>query len=201
MTRNQAGVPGLSGWARVIATSLGAAAAGLMNLVFRRGDRAQVELRPGDPAPDFELPGSDGRTYRLSEFRGREAVVVAWFPKAFTAGCLAECASLHASRDALGMFGARYFAVSTDAPLVNRQFAQSLGIEYPILSDPEGAVARAYGVLGASGFPARWTFYVARDGRIAAIDKRVRPSTHGRDVAAMLRALNVPERIDAGQQR
>jgi hypothetical protein len=40
----------------------------------------------GDPAPDFELPGSDGRTHRLGDFRGKKAVVLAWFPKAFTGG-------------------------------------------------------------------------------------------------------------------
>ena len=45
-----------------------------------------VELKPGDVASDFSLPGSDGRTYRLRDFRDRRAVVVAWFPKAFTGG-------------------------------------------------------------------------------------------------------------------
>lgn len=44
------------------------------------------DLGPGDPAPRFTLPGSDGRTYDLSEFKGRQAVVLAWFPKAFTGG-------------------------------------------------------------------------------------------------------------------
>lgn len=45
-----------------------------------------VELKPGDIAPDFTLPASDGRTYRLSDYRNRSAVVIAWFPKAFTRG-------------------------------------------------------------------------------------------------------------------
>ncbi len=43
-------------------------------------------LKVGDTAPDFELPGSDGKTYKLSDFKGKKAVVVAWFPKAFTGG-------------------------------------------------------------------------------------------------------------------
>ena len=45
-----------------------------------------TRLEPGDTAPEFSLPGSDGKTYRLSDFRGRNAVVIAWFPKAFTGG-------------------------------------------------------------------------------------------------------------------
>ena len=47
---------------------------------------ARGELKPGDPAPDFELKGSDGVTYKLSDLKGKKAVVLAWFPKAFTGG-------------------------------------------------------------------------------------------------------------------
>ena len=45
-----------------------------------------AELKPGDPAPDFSLEGSDGRTHRLADYKGRQAIVLAWFPKAFTSG-------------------------------------------------------------------------------------------------------------------
>lgn len=47
---------------------------------------AAIALEVGDVAPDFELPGSDGETYRLEDYRGKSAVVIAWFPKAFTGG-------------------------------------------------------------------------------------------------------------------
>jgi len=58
---------------------------GVVNVMTRR-EEAPVELKPGDIAPDFTLPGSDGRSYRLGDFKGRRAVVIAWFPKAFTGG-------------------------------------------------------------------------------------------------------------------
>ncbi len=47
---------------------------------------AKTDLKPGDPAPAFALVGSDGKTYRLADYTGKEAVVLAWFPKAFTSG-------------------------------------------------------------------------------------------------------------------
>jgi len=67
-----------------MATTVVAVAVGVFNLATKRHD-VPVQLKPGDPAPDFELPGSDGRTYRLKELAGRP-VVIAWFPKAFTGG-------------------------------------------------------------------------------------------------------------------
>ena len=84
-----------------------------------------------------------------------------------------------------------YFAASVDTPEANARFARSLGIDYPILSDPGKAVARAYGVLGPSGHASRWTFYIGADGRILDIDRKVRASSHGRDVAARLTALDI----------
>jgi peroxiredoxin Q/BCP len=57
----------------------------VVNVMARR-EQPSVELQPGDTAPDFTLEGSDGRSYRLSDFKGRRAVVIAWFPKAFTGG-------------------------------------------------------------------------------------------------------------------
>ena len=82
-----------------------------------------------------------------------------------------------------------YFAASVDSPDANRKFAESLGVRYPILSDPTKEVARAYGVLARSGYASRWTFYIGADGRILEIDKKVSPSSHGADVARRVREL------------
>lgn len=177
---------------RIAATTIAATATALFNCAVGRGDSHPVQLKAGDPAPDFALPGSDGHRYRLSDLRGRDAAVIAWFPKAFTPGCTKECESLGSNGAELGQFRVRYFGANVDTPETNRSFATSLGIDYPILSDPDRNVARAYGVIGASGFPSRWTFYIGTDGRILEIDKHVQVSTHGKDVAARLTELGVP---------
>jgi peroxiredoxin Q/BCP len=83
----------------------------------------------------------------------------------------------------------RYFGASVDSVETNTRFAASIGIDYPILSDPTKIVARAYGVLGASGFASRWTFYIGSDGRILDIDKKVSAASHGRDIAARVKTL------------
>ena len=69
---------------RRIAVTVAATAVGVVNVATRRHE-SLVDLKPGDPAPDFSLAGSDGRTYRLKDLVGRP-VVLAWFPKAFTGG-------------------------------------------------------------------------------------------------------------------
>jgi peroxiredoxin Q/BCP len=83
------------------------------------------------------------------------------------------------------------FAASVDAPETNAQFAESLGIAYPILSDASRDVARAYGVLSRSGYAQRATFYIGTDGRILAIDRAVNASSHGGDIVAKLAELKV----------
>ena len=64
----------------------------------------KAELNVGDKAPDFSLQGSDGRLYSLADYRGKQAVVVAWFPRAFTSGCTVECRSLAKNGDRIRSF-------------------------------------------------------------------------------------------------
>lgn len=88
-----------------------------------------------------------------------------------------------------------YFTASTDTPEVNKKFAKSLELDYPILSDPEAKAAKAYGVVtDARKFPYRWTFFIGADGKILHVDKKVSPKTHAADTAAKLAELKVPKR-------
>jgi len=81
--------------------------------------------------------------------------------------------------------------VSVDDAKTNKEFAEHVGADYPILADPTKETAKAYGVLGMIGMASRWTFYIAADGTILHIDKSVKTSTAGQDVAAKLAELGV----------
>ncbi len=148
-------------------------------------------LEPGDQAPNFSLPASDGKTYELADFRGKQAVVLAWFPKAYTYGCTIECKSLAENGDNIRQFDVMYFMASVDPLIDNEGFAEETGADFPLLSDEEKSVAQAYGVLSPSGVARRHTFYIGKDGRILKIDTDVQPETSAEDMIRNLETLGV----------
>ncbi len=159
---------------------------------------ALAEVKVGDAAPAFELQGSDGKLYSLASYKDKQAVVVAWFPRAFTGGCTAECKSMKEHGELLRKFDVAYFTASTDAvdgAKGNKAFAESLDLDYPILSDPTGATAKAYGILKPDGKAAnRVTFIIGKDGKIAHVDSAVKTGNHGADIASKLKELGVAEK-------
>ena len=149
------------------------------------------EPKVGDPAPDFTLQGSDGRTYTLADYKGKQAVVIAWFPRAFTSGCTIECKSLAQNGDKIRKYDVAYFMASVDPLEENIGFAESTGADFPLLSDPSKAVAEAYGVLQGGAFARRETFYIGVDGTILKIDRQVQPGTSAQDMVANLGGLGI----------
>lgn len=153
---------------------------------------APAALKVGDKAPNFKLQASDGKTYNLSDFEGKRAVALAWFPAAFTSGCTIECKSLADHGDMIKKYDVAYFMISVDAVAKNTDFAAAQHADFPLLSDPTKETANAYGVLNpARGLANRWTFYIGKDGKILAIDKAVKPPTSAEDLAAKLGELGV----------
>ena len=152
-------------------------------------------LEVGDSAPDFSLPGTDGKQYRLSDYRGKQAVILAWFPKAYTRGCTIECKSLAENGHLLKKFAASYFMVSVDPIEDNTGFAIEQKADFPLLSDSSKKVARAYGVLNKKGYAARHTFYIDKNGKILTIDRQVRPASSAEDMAATLESLNIETQL------
>lgn len=153
-----------------------------------------VDLKVGEMAPAFSLVGTDGKTHTLAAYKGK-TVVVAWYPKAFTGGCTAECKAFTSSGETIKQFDVAYFMASVDDAETNKKFAEQEQANFPMLSDPERKVSDAYGVTDAvAKFARRWTFYIGGDGRILYIDKAVKTATAGADLADRLSALGVKKK-------
>ncbi len=149
------------------------------------------ELKVGDKAPDFSLKGTDGKTYSLADFKGKKGVVIAWFPKADTSGCTAECKSFTANGEALRATSVAYFTASVDKPEDNLKFVEKHSFNFPILSDPDKTTAKAYGVLNARGMANRWTFYIDKEGVIKEIDKKIATGKAGEDAVVKIKSLGI----------
>jgi mycoredoxin-dependent peroxiredoxin len=143
----------------------------------------RVTLEVGDRAPHFTLRDQHGQAVSLSDFAGRKAVLLVFYPYAFSGVCTGE---LTGFRDRLGDFDTEDTAVlgiSCDPMYSQRAFADRDAIFFPLLADfwPHGDVARSYGVLDeASGLALRGTFIVDKSGRV--VHKVVNAIPDARDV-------------------
>ncbi|MCA0900425.1 MULTISPECIES: peroxiredoxin [Microbulbifer] len=154
-----------------------------------------MALEVGSPAPEFSLKASDGKTYTLSDFKGKQAVVIAWYPKAFTKGCTIECKSLAENGDLIRAYDVTYFMASTDDLEDNTKFAEEMKADFPLLSDPTGEVAEAYDVkMPVLNMAKRVTFYIGKDGNILKIDRDIQPATSAQDMAQTLGELGVDKK-------
>lgn len=129
-----------------------------------------MSIEIGDEAPDFELPDQDRNPVRLSSYRGRKAVVLVFYPLAFTGTCQGE---LCAIRDEIADFdndNVQTLAVSVDSTAVHAKWAAEQGYSFPLLADfwPHGAAAKAYGVFNEDfGLAVRGTFIIDKKGKVA----------------------------------
>jgi len=153
-----------------------------------------TELKVGDYAPNFSLEGSDGKQYTLASFKDRQAVVLAWYPMAYTRGCTIECKSISEKGHLIREYDTVYFMASVDPIDKNREFAKQEKVNFPLLSDPDKSVAKAYDVLSLFGVARRVTFFIGKNGKILHIDEDVKPKTAAQDIAATLKRLGVAKR-------
>ena len=150
-----------------------------------------TDLNIGELAPNFKLQATNGDYYQLSDYKGKQAVVIAWYPMANTRGCTIECKSLVEKGHLIREYNASYFMVSVDPLDDNRDFAKKTGADFPMLSDPSKETAKAYDVLNFMRVASRVTFYVSKEGRILKIDDDINPKTAAEDIAKHLKELNV----------
>ena len=126
-------------------------------------------LKIGTPAPDFVLPNQHRDDVRLSDFRGRKHVVLAFHPLAFTPVCTTQMQTYQREWPRLQALDAHVLAISNDAGPSKKAWGDSIGgVSYDLLSDhhPHGQVAAAYGVLRPDGLAERAVFVVDKAGII-----------------------------------
>ena len=145
----------------------------LFSLLLAAAPTDGVRPAVGDPAPAFSLPATDGTTVSLADFKGKKTVVLAFFPKAFTGGCTRE---MTAFRDTHGEFSgaeAQVLGVSMDDLETQKRFQESLTTPFPLLADPKGEAAAAYGVKterpNGTVVASRVTFVIGKEGTVLKV--------------------------------
>jgi thioredoxin-dependent peroxiredoxin len=122
-----------------------------------------VSLGVGDTAPDFTLPGTGGREYSLSEFRGHPVVLV-FYPGDDTPVCTKQLNTYNDDLEQFSEMNAQVLGISAQDVSSHESFAGKHGFEFPLLADTDKTVAAQYGTLGPIGFPRRSVFIVDGDG-------------------------------------
>jgi peroxiredoxin Q/BCP len=152
-------------------------------------------LKAGDPAPEFEGITTDGSRVCLQGYRGRKLVMY-FYPKDDTPGCTRQACSLRDHHAAIVAKGAAVLGVSTQDEASHQAFTRKFDLNFPLLADSDGAVGRAYGVLGgpgliskiksAAGFADRVTFIIDEKGRIVEVIDKPDVGNHAQEVLARL---------------
>jgi peroxiredoxin (alkyl hydroperoxide reductase subunit C) len=128
-------------------------------------------LTVGDEAPDFTLSSASGERVTLSGYRGKQNVVLAFFPYAFSGTCSSQMPSYQAELERFRSHDTEVIGISMDGKPSLAAWAEQYGITYPLLADfyPQGTVVDLYGVRHAAGMPERALFVIDKSGKIAWI--------------------------------
>jgi peroxiredoxin Q/BCP len=155
-------------------------------------------IEQGDDAPDFELRDQDGRAVKLSDLRGTP-VVVFFYPKAETPGCITQACGVRDHRADYETAGAVVLGISPDPPAKLHRFHEKHALGFPLLADEDHAVADAWGVwvkkslYGRSYFGnERTTFVIDPEGRVADVLRKVKPAEHDALVLTSLQRARPP---------
>ncbi len=169
-----------------------------------------VTLNVGDRAPAFEAVDADGKPWKSADRLGKKTLVVYFYPAAMTGGCTAQACAFRDDQTTLTRLGAEVVGISGDTPEGLAFFRKAHDLNFTLLSDHDGAVARRFGVpLRAGGSikkeldgkeftlergvsAARWTFVIDRDGRIVHKNNKVAAAKDSREVIGVLEKLNAP---------
>jgi thioredoxin-dependent peroxiredoxin len=143
-------------------------------------------IEEGAPAPDFELQSDEGKSVKLSDFRGRP-VVLYFYPKDDTPGCARQACGIRDAYREFEQAGAIVLGVSADSQASHERFRSKYSLPFTLLADPEHELAEPYGVgqEGKNSYE-RSTFVIDAEGDVARIMRRVDPDRHADEVLAAL---------------
>ena len=151
-----------------------------------------VVLETGSTVPDFDLPGSsqsepDRNRWSSGDLRGRWLAVY-FYPRDFTGGCTIEARGFESLHAEFLQAGAEVIGISADSVDEHESFCESEGLSFPLLSDPDGTVSKAYGSWMAP-YSLRHSFLIDPDGVLRERWVAVRPNGHAREVLDSLTTL------------
>lgn len=154
-----------------------------------------MKLKVGDAAPDFRGKTTDGSEIKLADFRGKKLVMY-FYPMDDTPGCTKQACSLRDHNVEIKAKGAAILGVSTQDEASHQRFTAKYNLNFPLLADKGGEVAKAYGAMGGGGLMSvakslagiadRVTFIVDEKGRIAHIIDDVHTANHAEEVLGLL---------------
>jgi thioredoxin-dependent peroxiredoxin len=188
-------------------TAMGLAWAVAAAVGASRAEAQQAMLEVGDRAPIFEGRTDEGETWRSREHVGRSILVVYFFPAAMTSGCTTQACMFRDNRTVLHDLGAEVIGVSGDRVEALKTFRGVNRLNFPLVSDTAGVIARAFGVPTREGGTitrdvegeevtltrdvtmARWTYIIGLDGRIAFKETEVDPEGDSARVIAHIRRM------------
>ena len=140
-----------------------------------------ADLRAGDKAPNFSLSSQDDKVVSLSDFAG-EKLLLYFYPKADTPGCTKQACSIRDATKELKKLGASAIGISPDKPTKQKKFDDKYSLGFPLLSDTDNKVAKAYGAWGKKSMYGktyegiiRSSFVIDGEGKIAQASYKIKP--------------------------
>ena len=159
----------------------------------------KVDLKVGDKAPAFRLMATDGKEYSLRQFAGKSAVALCWYLRAASGGSRTQLSAIQAEMEKLSQYKVQILGITLSKLDDNKAFAKELKLTFPLLSDTEKAVAKAYGTLRAPNGPVgptahRWVIVIDDKGVIRSIEKGEDVANKGRLLLTALEEAKIPEK-------
>src|SRR6476469_8352959 len=143
-----------------------------------------VLLSPGDKAPNFSAESTNGTQISLTDFLGKQNVVLYFYPEDMTSGCTIEAHKFRDDQQKYKDANTVVLGVSLDNREMHQEFTEKDSLNFPLLVDANGKIAEAYGVPVDGHHVRRWTYLIGKDGTIIKKYDKVNVQTHSTDILA-----------------